>query len=256
MRQTRKLKRKRRRRLKKGFKIFLIALLAVTAIILIIMFGFQLQTVQTSLDLGQFTNREIKSYMDAKGIDNTLIFWLKNKTGHSTKMEMLEEYDVKLLSPFEVKIVGCEKKLKGVIQNDGLCYYFDEYGTILKVSEEKIENVPVVTGIEISQLKLYEKIKVADKKSLQAVLDVASGIEKYGYDIKKIEIDKSNEVSVYIKKLQIQFGKNMNLEKKLETFQDMYSKVIEQSGILNMKHVSEDGSYTVKKTQEKNGQNK
>lgn len=109
MRQTRKLKRKRRRRLKKGFKIFLITFAVWIAIVLIVVFGFQLQKVKISLDLGQFTNQEMKSYMDAKGIDNTLILWLKNKTGYSTQMELLEEYDVKMLSPFEVKISGYEK---------------------------------------------------------------------------------------------------------------------------------------------------
>ena len=88
--QTRKLKRKRRRRLKTGFKIFLIVLISAVAAVMIVMYGFQLQTVKTSLDLGQFTDKEVKAYMDAKGIDNTLILWLKNKTGHSTEMELLE----------------------------------------------------------------------------------------------------------------------------------------------------------------------
>lgn len=252
MRQTRKLKRKRRRRLRKGFKIFLIVLLAAIAVTMIVMFGFKLQTVRTSLDLGQFTSKEVKSYMDVKGIDNTLILWLKNKTGHSTEMELLEEYDVKLLSPFGVEISGYEKKLKGVIEQDGQYYYFDEYGTILKVGTDKLQNIPKIIGLECKELKLYQKIKAADEKALQSVLDVASEVEQYNYNIKKIKIDKSAEVSLYIKKLQVQLGKNVSLDKKLQAFHDMYSKVIEQKGILNMKHVSEDGSYTVKKSQEKN----
>ena len=159
MRQTRKLKRKRRRRLKKGVKIFLIAFSAVIAVVMIVMFGFQLQSVKISLDLGQFTENEVKSYMDVKGIDNTLMFWLKNKTGHSTKMELLEEYDVKILSPFSVKITGYEKKLKGYIQKDGSNYYFDENGTVLKNCKNKISDIPVVNGLEVKQLKLYDKIK-------------------------------------------------------------------------------------------------
>lgn len=256
MRQTRKLKRKRRRRLRKGFKIFLVTAFAVIAIVLIVIFGFQLKTVKTSLDLGQFTTQEVKSYMEAKGIDNTLILWLKNKVGRSTKIELLEEYQVKLLSPFEVKINGYEKKLKGVIEKDGLYYYFDEYGTILKISQDKLEGIPNVIGLEFGQLNLYKKIKAMDKKALQSILDVTSGIEKYNYNVKKITINGDNEVSVYIKKLQIQLGKNTNLDRKLQAFNDMYSKVIEQSGILNMKHVSEDGSYTVKKSEEKTQQNK
>lgn len=256
MRQTRKLKRKRRRRLKKGVKIFLIAFSVIIAITLIIIFGFQLQSVKISLDLGQFTENEVKSYMDAKGIDNTLVFWLKNKTGHSTKMELLEEYDVKILSPFSVKITGYEKKLSGYIQKDGSNYYFDENGTVLKIGEKKIPNIPLVNGLEVEQLKLYNKIKAADKKSLQSILEVTSSIEKYSFPVKKIVINQSNEVTMHIKKVQVQLGKTMNLNKKMEAFNDMYSKVIQQSGILNMKYASEDGSYTLKKTQKKHTENK
>lgn len=256
MRQTRKLKRKRRRRLKTGFKIFLIVLISAVAAVMIVMYGFQLQTVKTSLDLGQFTDKEVKAYMDAKGIDNTLILWLKNKTGHSTEMELLEEYDVKLLSPFGVKISGYEKKLKGIIVQDGLYYYFDEHGTVLKIGEERLENIPKITGLECKELKLYQKIKAVDEKALESVLDVASEVEQYNYRVKKITINKLLEVSMYIKKLQVQLGKNISIDKKLQAFHDMYSQVIEQKGILNMKHVSEDGSYTVKKSQEKTQQNK
>ncbi|MCI9126464.1 MAG: hypothetical protein HFG28_04630 [Eubacterium sp.] len=256
MRQTRKLKRKRRRRLKKGVKIFLIGFSALIALIMIVMFGFQLQNVKISLDLGQYTSQEVKSYMDAKGIDNTLLFWLKNKTGHSVRLELLEEYDVKILSPFSAKIIGYEKKLKGFVQKDDMNYYFDENGSVLKISQDKIKDIPVVDGLEVKGLKIYEKIKVTDKKSLQSLLDVTSSIEKYSFPVKRIKINSSNEVTIYIKKVQVQLGKTMNLDKKLEALNDMYSKVIQQSGILNMKYASEDGSYTLKKTQKKHTENK
>lgn len=185
MRQTRKLKRKRRRRLKKGVKIFLIGFSALIALIMIVMFGFQLQNVKISLDLGQYTSQEVKSYMDAKGIDNTLLFWLKNKTGHSVRLELLEEYDVKILSPFSAKIIGYEKKLKGFVQKDDMNYYFDENGSVLKISQDKIKDIPVVDGLEVKGLKIYEKIKVTDKKSLQSLLDVTSSIEKYSFPDRK-----------------------------------------------------------------------
>ena len=256
MRQTRKLKRKRRRRLKKGVKIFLIGFSVVLAVIMIVMFGFQLQNVKISLDLGQYTSQEVKAYMDAKEIDNTLMFWLKNKAGHSTRLELLEEYNVKMLSPFSVKISGYEKKLKGFIVKDGANYYFDENGTILKISEDKIKDTPIVDGLDTKELKIYEKIKGSDNKQLQSLLDVTSSIEKYNFGVKKIKINESNEVTILIKKVQVQLGKTMNLNKKLEALNDMYSKVIQQSGILNMKYASEDGSYTLKKTQKKHTENK
>lgn len=256
MRQTRKLKRRRKRQLRKGFKIFLIVTLVIATLALIIALGFKLKTVRTSLDLGQFTNKEVMEYIDQKEIDNTLIFWLKNKTGNSVEIELFEEYDVKMLSPIEVKITAYEKKLKGAIKNENQFYYFDERGTILKVAKDRLKGIPKVQGLKCKELKLYHKIKPEDEKQLKSILDVTSKVEKYNFNIKKVKINKDSEVSIYVKKLQIQLGKNISMDKKLKTLNDMYSKVVEQKGILNMKHVSDDGSYTVKKIEEKKKQNK
>ena len=73
---------------------------------------------------------------------------------------------------------------------------------------------------------MYQKIKAVDEKALESVLDVASEVEQYKYRVKKITINKLLEVSMYIKKLQVQLGKNISIDKKLQAFHDMYSQVI------------------------------
>jgi hypothetical protein len=256
MRQTRKLKRKRRRRIKKGIKIGALVVMIIIALLILCRIGFKMNAVKTTLDLGQFTNSEVKSYLDDKGIDNTLLFWLKNKIGQSDKLELFEDYTVQMISPFEVKITAYEKKLKCYIEKDGIYYYLDENGKILKTGEEKLKGIPQIAGVKYSNLKLYKKVQVSDSKSFEYVLSVADSIQDYGFNIKKIKINKNAEVTFYIRKVRVQLGKNTNLDKKLKDFNDMHKKVIKYQGVLNMKHVSEDGSYTLKKTQRKKKQNK
>ena len=262
MRSTRKLKRKRGRRLKKWFKIFLGIMATIVAIILIIVFGFKLQTIETSLDLGQFTNQEVRDYIGKKNIDNTFVFWFKNKIGKSEKLEMFEDYSVKLTSPTSVKITGYEKKLKGCILDNKKYYYFDENGIILKESSKKIEinpteknkkskKIPEVKGLQYSGLKLYKKIETKNNKGLQYILDVTSKVQEYSFTTKKIVLNEKNEITFKVKKVKVQLGKNLNLDKKLKDFNDMHKNVIKYSGTLNMKHASEDGSYTLKKSEEK-----
>ena len=52
-----------------------------------------------------------------------------------------------------MKITGYEKKLQGYIKKDKLYYYFDENGTILKISDEKIKDIVPVKGLEATELK-------------------------------------------------------------------------------------------------------
>lgn len=66
---------------------------------LIVVYGFSLKSIETSLDLNQYTTEEVKAYLDNKKIDNTLLFWIKNKIGKSDDIELLSKYSVKMLSP-------------------------------------------------------------------------------------------------------------------------------------------------------------
>lgn len=243
------MRRKKKRKLKKQFKILLITIPVVAALAALIIFAFRLQTVKVNFDLNQFTEAEVKAYMDAKKIDNTLIFWFRNKIGMSEKMHMFEEYSVKMNSPFKVTITAYEKKLKGYLKNDNTYYYFDDTGNILKVSTEKIGKIPRVTGIEYDKLVLYEKIYAKNSDALDTLLNVSSAIEEYDFNVKKIKISDKLETTLYIKKIQVQLGKESNLDKKLLALNDMYDNVVKYEGVLNMKRISTDGSYTLKKTE-------
>ena len=251
MKQRRKLKRRRRKKLRKWVKVFMIAVLAIALLVVAVIFGFKLQKVDTKLDLGQFTNKEVNDYIKKEGIENTLWVWLKNKTGHSDKLELFEDYTVKMNSPFKVTITAYEKKLKGYINVNKIYYYFDENGVILKQSTEKIKGIPEITGVECNNLTLYKKMDVKNKKVLENLLDVTTSIQEYKYNVKRIDVNKDAEATMYVKNVAVQLGKNSNLDKKLRDFNDMYDNVIKYKGTLNMKFVSEDGSYTLKKADEK-----
>ena len=159
-------KKHRRRKLKKWVKVSFLVIVIIVALILIGIFGFKLQNVTCTSDLDQFTDQEVNAYMSEQKIDNTLVLWFKSLIGKNTPLELYEEYKVKFLSPSKVKITGYEKKLQGYIKKDKLYYYFDENGTILKISDEKIKDIVPVKGLEATELKLFKKIKVKDEKSL------------------------------------------------------------------------------------------
>ena len=154
MKQTRKMKRRRRRRLRKGFKVLFIAAPIIVALVLIVVYGFSLKSIETSLDLNQYTTEEVKAYLDNKKIDNTLLFWIKNKIGKSDDIELLSKYSVKMLSPSKVKIIGYENKLKGYVVENNVNCYFDRNGKVLKISSDKLKSIPKVEGLRYNKITL------------------------------------------------------------------------------------------------------
>lgn len=243
------MRRKKKRKLKKQFKIIFITVPIVAALVVLIVFAFRLQTVKVTLDLNQFTESEVKAYMDAKKIDNTLIFWFRNKIGKSQNIDLFEEYSVKMNSPFKVTITAYEKKFIGFIKNDGMYYYIDDTGRVLKVSAEKIKSVTRFTGLDYDKLVLYEKIYTDNQEKLDTLLNVANAIQEYDFNVKKIKISDKLETTLFIKKIRVQLGKESNLDKKLLDLNDLFDNVVKYKGVLNMKRVSSEGNYTLKRAE-------
>ena len=102
------MRRKKKRKLKKSVKKLLILIPIIAVIAIVCVYGFALKDVSYSAE-------EVKAYLNAKKIDNTLLFWIKNKIGKSENIDLFEEYTVKMQNPMKVKIISYEKKLKGYI---------------------------------------------------------------------------------------------------------------------------------------------
>lgn len=250
-----KSRRRRRRKLKKGFKILFMSIPVIAILAVILIFGFRLHTVKVSSDLNQFTESEVKAYMDEEKINNTLFFWLQSKIGKTRQMDLFEEYSVSMNSPFTVTITAYEKKLRGYIKDNGVYYYIDEDGRVLKKSEKKMKDIPKITGMEYNKLPLYNKIEAKDAKAFSALIKVIHSTEEYDFGIKEIQVSKEQEITLKIKKVRVQLGKESNMDKKIQAFNDLYDNVIRYEGVLNMKRLSADNSYTLKKT-EKTQKNK
>ncbi len=246
------MKRKEKRRLKKNIKKILIIIPVLVIMVLICIYGFKLKSISYASDLQQYSIEEVKSYLKLKKIDNTLWFWFKSKVGKSDKIDLFEEYSVKMQSPMKVKIIAYEKKLKGYIKLNDMYYLVDEDGRVLKVLNEKPKDMPKITGLEIKKIKLYSVLETNNEKSVTTLANVIKYLENYKFDVKKININKECEITLSIKNLKVELGKESNLEKKLSDFNDLYKNASKYKGTLNMKWVSENGSYTLKKEQETN----
>ncbi len=245
-------KRKKKRRIQQKIKLrirkLLIILPIVIAVVLLLIFGFRIKSVTLSSDLGQYKDTEVLEYLNYKGIDNSLFLWIRSVIGKEPQLDLFEKYSVTLESPSKVKITSYEKKLKGYIEKDKVYTYIDENATVLKITSDKIKGVPKVTGLDCKKTTKYNVIELENKGQLEILKKIISCIESYNYEIKRYHVNKEAEATVYIKDIQVEFGKASQLEKRVKAFNDLYDQVIKDKGVLNMKRLDERGYYTLKDT--------
>lgn len=104
--------------------------------------------------------------------------------------------------------------------------------------------------MDIKKASMYNVLETGNKGDIPALTNMFKELDAYKLKPKKIDINRNCEITMYIKDLKVQLGKNNNLDKKLSDFNDLYKNASKYKGTLNMKWVSTDGSYTLKKEQE------
>ena len=236
------------KRLRTWVKVVLVAIPVIAGIVCLIVFGFKLNDIHYTSDLNQFTQEEVKAYLDANNIDNSFTLWFRDLIGKEKEIDLFEDYDVSFESITKLKIEAHEKQFKGYIKNDKQFYCFDEDGKLLKIANEKVKDKPKVVGLNITNANLYKKIRVTKPKQFNAVLQVANGVDDYDFVVKKIIVNKDCEITIVIKNVQVMLGTTTNLKKKLSDLNDMSKNLKKLKGTLDMRFVNNEGKYILKKT--------
>lgn len=245
-----------RKREKKKFKLWKFILEAVlmiaiiVGIVLCIHFFCKIDEVEYKGDLGEFSAQEIASYMKKEKIENTVWLWARSLIRHEYKMPMFEEYSVKMLSPHKVQIKAYEKKFKGEIKQSDQYYYFTNGGILMKLSSDRVKKAPRVVGIKVKKPTLYEKVVADNKKNFDEVCKVATAVGEYKFKVKKIVVDKKNELTLVTDKISAYIKNTDNLDRKLVSFNDIYKSIKGKKlkkTVLDMSVVDLDGGYTAKK---------
>lgn len=194
------------------------------------------------------TADEIKDYIFDKSYDtNTLVFFIKSKFEKKKSIPFVATYDIDMLSSTKVKVTIYEKDIVGYMQYMGSYIYFDKDGIVVESSSELIEDVPLITGLNFDSFVLNEKLPVYNEEVFNMILDLTQNIRKYKLLVDKIYISEEFESTLYIGNVKVLLGSSDDINQKLSDLSDMYEKIKDRSGTLDMKEVDKDGQgYAMK----------
>lgn len=127
----------------------------------------------------------------------------------------------------EYSIVGCIKYMDFYM-------YFDQDGILRFTSEIKDEKVPMVTGINIDEFVIGERLDISDEEIFRWLLEVVQSVGKYEIKLDKIYISPAGEMALFIDNVRIELGKNENTSEKLKELSNFYENLKALSGTLYM----------------------
>lgn len=240
---------KKDQKVQKNIRIVII----VVCVLLLCILGFSISTCFKLKDLqitgcDYYTEEEIsKDFQQSVFDKNTLVFYIKYKFFKSVSIPFVDGFDMDFISRNKIHINIYEKAMISCIKYMGEYLYLDKDGTIVESSIEKIDDIPLVTGLSFQEMSLHEKLKVEDDSVFDTILAISLLIQRYQLDIDKIFFKYNYEVTLYSGDIKILLGKQEYYDTQIADLTNILpiAQKKKLKGVLDMEEYTGDESKII-----------
>ncbi len=230
--------RKRRVRLIAGI---LGLLVGGTIVFLVSFFQVRNVTVEGST---HYTDEEIRQYATSGVLgSNTLWISLFGKDCGTTNIPFVESMDIEVINRDTIHVTVYEKSIAGCVQYLGRYVYFDRKGMVVESSEERMEDVPEVTGLSFDHIALNEILEVEDESIFARILQMTQLLTKYELSADQIYVGQSNKLSVYFDDVCVNLGGNEYMDEKILNLSRILPSLEGKSGTIDLSEYTPDSEF-------------
>lgn len=232
---------------KSGRRRFLLpaVLLAIAAVLaavfLFILQYFHVENIYVEGNLHYTSDEIIQMVTGQRFGDNSLYLALKYRDRGIQDIPFIQTMDVDVLSPDTIKITVYEKSVAGYVKYLDRYMYFDRDGIVVEASVTKTEGIPEITGIDFSQVVLYEALPVENQDIFREILSITQILSKYGLSADKIYFDDTGEMTLYFGDVRARLGSEDNLEEKVARLQQLLPSAEGKKGVFRLENYSGSG---------------
>lgn len=216
------------------------------AVFIIVVFIMLIAIIMTKIDnitvvTGEhYSKEEIESYIIKSALDHNAIYlYLKNRYAEQDDIPFVEYVDVELTGINSVKLTVYEKNIIGCIEYMNKYIYFDKDGYFVEQSQEKLDDVTYITGINFNSITLYEKMDVNDDSLFDVILTITKLIEKYEIDTDELNFDSDGAITLYTGDICVLLGKHDTYDEQIAKLVGLLKESEGMSGTFHMENYSD-----------------
>ncbi len=208
--------------------------LVLVILILVLFISCRLENI-TVVGSSHYSAEELEDKVITKKTDrNAVLLYLRYKYGNFDSIPFVEDVDIELVNRNSVRIHVYEKTITGCIECMGNYMYFDKDGIIVESSDEKLDGVPFVTGLEFDKMVLYEKLVVQKKTLFDVILNITQLIKKYDLEIETIQFNLDLEVILYCGDVKVLLGKRTTYDEQIAELKNLLPSAKGKKIVLDM----------------------
>lgn len=221
----------------KGKGLYIIIGILIILLIGLIIVGtcFHIDTIKVTGNI-HYTEEEIRNIITEQNeIDNAVLLYLKNKMNPIDDVPFIDYMDIEFVSNHTISVTVYEKAMAGCIEYMNQYIYFDKDGIVLEISEERMQDIPCITGMQFDSMVLHEKLPIDDESRFRLILSMTQLISKYELEIDGIRFTSEDEIILYYKDIKVLLGDGSNIEEKIVDLGSILESLEGKAGTLDMR---------------------
>ncbi len=231
---------------RKLYRIIIEAAAGILLIFVLVFFlGFRVTGVQVEGN-SFYTDDQIKNMiLDVPMAKNSILAGFID-TEKSTKDEaMIDSITVSRVNRNTLLLQVKEKQMIGYIEFQGQCVNFDRQGIVQIITEEPLENVPKIEGIDVKEAVQGERLSGINTTKLNTILSVGKMLEKMEEKPDRLVFNDLNQLVLYYGTIEVRLGDDENMDEKINRLVGILPELEGMSGILHMENTTEDSESVV-----------
>lgn len=231
---------------RKLYRIIIEAAAGILLIFVLVFFlGFRVTGVQVEGN-SFYTDDQIKNMiLDVPMAKNSILAGFID-TEKSTKDEaLIDSITVSRVNRNTLLLQVKEKQMIGYIEFQGQCVNFDRQGIVQIITEEPLENVPKIEGIDVKEAVQGERLSGINTTKLNTILSVGKMLEKMEEKPDRLVFNDLNQLVLYYGTIEVRLGDDENMDEKINRLVGILPELEGMSGILHLENTTEDSESVV-----------
>ena len=223
---------------RKLYRVIIEAAAGILLIFVLVFFlGFRVTSVQVEGN-SFYTDDQIKNMiLDAPMAKNSILAGFINTEKSTEDEAMIDSITVSRVNRNTLLLQVKEKQMIGYIEFQGQCVNFDRQGIVQIITEEPLENVPKIEGIDVKEAVQGERLSGINTTKLNTILSVGKMLEKME--------EKPDRLVLYYGTIEVRLGDDENMDEKINRLVGILPELEGMSGILHLENTTEDSESVV-----------
>lgn len=165
---------------------------------------------------------------------NTLyLAWRYREGDIPDTLPFLNALHVQMKSPSRLEVQVSEKEPVAYIENNGYVY-IDSSGLVLEITDEVYGELPLVTGVTVGEVTLYQKLPTESSSQLETIRSIVQLLADQQLSATEIRFSENMEITVFIQGIEVQMGQNEYLPEKAANLSKILPRLEGQKGVLHL----------------------